>query len=202
MSVVALLLCGGRGTRFGGDKLVAGDPPIAVRAARNLQSAGLRILAVVPTGAAALISLLEREGCEVLPTDRTTRGMGASLAAGVEATASASGWIIALGDMPAVAPETITAVRDALGSDAAIAVPVDPEGRRGHPVGFTAQFRPELLALDGDQGARAVLQRHAKAVHPVEVRDQGIFLDVDTASDLEALDEDRRQERPPPDRRA
>ena len=200
MSIVALLLCGGRGTRFGGDKLVAGDPPLAARAARNLEAPGLRVLAVVPTGASALTALLEREGCEVLATDRTSRGMGASLAAGVKATATAQGWIIALGDMPSVAPSTIAAIRDALASGGAIAVPVDPEGRRGHPVGFAAQFRTELLALDGDEGARALLQRHAKAVVSVAVRDRGIFLDVDTPSDLEALDEARRQERPQPDR--
>ena len=49
---------------------------------------------------------LEPIGCEVLESDRTSRGMGASIAAGVEASAQATGWIVALGDMPMVRPET------------------------------------------------------------------------------------------------
>ena len=33
-------------------------------------------------------------------------------------------------------------------------------GRRGNPAWFSARFRPELEALSGDTGGRAVLQRH------------------------------------------
>jgi molybdenum cofactor cytidylyltransferase len=60
-------------------------------------------------------------------------------------------------------------------------------GRRGHPVGFAASCRDELLGLTGDAGARGVLQRHAAEVVAVEVDDPGILQDVDTAQDLEAL---------------
>src|SRR5688572_24191508 len=136
MEVVGILLCGGRGTRFGGEKLLAGREPIAARAARNLRAVVPRVLAVVPLGAAKLRELLEREGCEVLESDRTAAGMGASLAAGVSATASCDGWIVALGDMPALRPATIALVRDALLGGARIAAPEHADGRRGHPVGF------------------------------------------------------------------
>ena len=185
--VVGLLLCGGRGTRFGGDKLMAGDPPIAVRAARTLRGALPRVLAVVPLGADRLQRALEEAGCEVLATDRTQRGMGASLAAGIEASASASGWIVALGDMPAVSAATVASLAKTLAEEATLAAPFDAEGRRGHPVAFSASLRDELLALDGDVGARHVLQAHADAIWRLQVDDPGIFVDVDTRGDLEAL---------------
>lgn len=186
----ALLLAGGRSTRFGGAKLLVPfrGRPLVAHAAGALAEAGLHPLAVVGLGQAALASALEELGCEVLETDRVARGMGASLAAGVEATAEAPGWIVALADMPLILPATIRAVNAALASGAAIAVPLDrASARRGHPVGFAASMRGSLLALDGDVGARGILEAHAGEVVAVPVDDPGIVADVDTAEDLERL---------------
>jgi molybdenum cofactor cytidylyltransferase len=182
-----ILLCGGEASRFGSDKLLAGHGPIVVDAARNLKDSIGHMLAVIPLGKAKLREALERAGCEVLETDRTARGMAGSLVAGIEAAQSADGWIVALGDMPRVRVETIRAVADALRAGAAIALPVDAGGRRGHPVGFAASLREELLDLQGDVGARAVLARHAGDIRAIETDDSGIFVDIDTPRDLEAL---------------
>jgi molybdenum cofactor cytidylyltransferase len=83
--------------------------------------------------------------------------------------------------MPFVAPATISALADALSGGAGIAAPV-MDGRRGNPVGFAAQHLDALLALEGDQGARGIVQRHP--VTEVAVDDAGIFRDVDTPSDI------------------
>ena len=182
--IVGVLLCGGKSTRFGADKLLAGEDPIAARAARNLVAAVPRAIAVVPLGAARLRRELEAAGCEVIESDRTGRGMGASIAVGVEAASRASGWIVALGDMPAIRPATIAAVKGALESGALVSAPFDAQGRRGHPVGFAAELRDELIALDGDIGAREVIKRHAAKVELVRCDDPGIFVDVDTPEDL------------------
>ena len=57
-------------------------------------------------------------------------------------------------------------------------------GERGHPVGFGAAVRDELLALDGDTGARALLERHAEDVRVVDCSDPGVIYDIDRKSDL------------------
>ena len=187
-----LLLCGGKSSRFGSDKLLfrhtrAGENPVplAVRSARNLIAGVSKVFAVIPYGAAPLRKILEAEGCEVLESKRTARGLGASLATGVDATRDADGWIVALGDMPFIEPATIAAVHRRIAEGALIAAPVLPGGQRGHPVGFARALRDELMALDGDEGARTVIAAHRKDVVLVEVDDPGIVKDVDRPSDLD-----------------
>lgn len=187
MDILGILLCGGAARRFGGDKLLAGTPPIAARAARNLMAGAGPVLAVVPLETDRLATLLEEVGCEVLRSERTARGMGASLAAAIEAAAERDGWIVALGDMPAISPATIAQVKRALESGARIAAPAHADGRRGHPVGFAASMRDELRALDGDVGARDLVRRHAGATQLLTTTDEGIFVDIDTPADLEKL---------------
>lgn len=182
-----VLLCGGVGSRFGSDKLLSGDPPIAAEAARRLHEALGSTLAVIPLGKPRLREALEAAGCEVLETDRTTLGMSGSLTAAIEASESASGWIVALGDMPRIRVETIRAVAQALRDGALIALPVDAQGRRGHPVGFAWGLRQELLELRGDVGARSLLVRHAGEIRAVATGDAGIFVDIDTPGDLQAM---------------
>ena len=186
--MVGLLLCGGRATRFGSDKLLAriGDVPLAAMSARSLVAGAGRALAVVPRGARELRDVLAACGCEVVESDACGRGMGASLAAGVAASRDAAGWVISLGDMPLVRADTIAAVRAALEAGATIAAPFLADGRRGHPVGFGAALRGELESLDGDTGARALLARHADRVRKVEVDDPGIVVDVDSVDDLQS----------------
>jgi len=186
-----LLLCGGSSKRFGSDKLLAVIPgeeaggPIGARAALNLLEGAGNALAVIPPGATRLRAALEGAGCEVLESDRTALGMGASLAAAVAATDRADGWIVALGDMPLVAPATIRAVRDALCAGALLAAPVSARGGvRGHPVGFSSALRAELLALCGDLGARGVLDRHRDALRVLPTDDPGILVDLDTPGEL------------------
>jgi molybdenum cofactor cytidylyltransferase len=187
--IAGLLLCGGAGRRFGVDKLLAGDEPIVARAARALKAGAGNALAVIPMKRSRLRAVLEAEGCAVLESARTSEGMGASLAAAVEASLGAAGWIVALGDMPMVDPKTIEAVRRALERGAPMAAPYDRSGRRGHPVGFSLGLRDELLALGGDVGARDLLARHAAMVERIVTDDPGIFVDIDTREDLAGLEE-------------
>ena len=44
-----------------------------------------------------------------------------------------------------------------------------------------------MMAVEGDVGAREVLQRHASQVEAVAFDDDAIFADVDTPAALDAL---------------
>ena len=153
---------------------------MVVAAARALKTAVPSTLAVVrpreQRHQSQLHAVLLQEGCELAVCDRAHAGMGASLACGVRASTQADGWIVTLGDMPAIDPNTIRAIVAALGLGHASAAP-SFKGTRGHPVGFSARCLPELLRLDGDEGARGVLE--AFPPYLVEVNDPGILIDID-----------------------
>ena len=184
--IAAILLAAGAGKRFGGDKLLhplEDGVAIAAHAARNLLAVTPDVIAVVRWGDFPLYDMLEEEGCQVTMFQGASRGMGATLAHGVGQARAADGWVIALADMPRISPDTIRKVIAALEEGALIAAPAY-RGERGHPVGFGSKLRDELLALDSDQGARAVLDRHHEAVRLIECDDQGMLYDIDRKADL------------------
>lgn len=187
MKIAGLLLAAGSSRRFGSDKLVSplGDSCVGVRAARALRPAVDRAVAVVRPGDQPLAELLSAEAFEVVPFAGAARGMGASLAFGISVTSDADGWLVALADMPFLDPETVARIsaRLRLGADRIVAPSF--RGRRGHPVGFRGDLLADLLALEGDFGARALVAKYGSVVATVECDDQGVLLDVDTLGDLD-----------------
>jgi molybdenum cofactor cytidylyltransferase len=154
-----------------------------VQAARHLRAEVDRVVAVVSPAASELKSLLQGETIEVVVCERADEGMGASLACGALETPHAEAWLVALGDMPYVRPSSIAAVRAALEEGAPLAAPFF-HARRGHPVGIGARYRAELIAIVGDEGARALLERHSAQLRKIPVGDPGVVRDIDRPEDL------------------
>jgi molybdenum cofactor cytidylyltransferase len=185
---VGILLAAGRGRRFDPDghrnkllqTLPAGDL-IAVASAQHLLAAVPHVHAVVRPDSAPLVRVLEDLGCTVSICADADLGMAHSLVQAIRQTEDAAGWLIALADMPHVAPDTMTALLSALQSGANIAAPTY-WGRRGNPVAFSRRHLAALTALSGDQGARAILK--ANEVLEIAVDDPGILQDIDSAADL------------------
>jgi xanthine dehydrogenase accessory factor len=120
-----------------------------------------------------------------VPNPAYAEGMGTSLRTGIEsASADADAYVVALADMPGTTPALVASLlaRWAAGRER-IVVPVH-RGHRGHPVIFPARFRPALLALSGDVGARGILRAHPQAVDEVPVDDPAVLFDVDLPADL------------------
>jgi len=181
-----VLLAAGAARRFGGGKLLAPLPdgtPVGLAALRALRAALPTVIAVVRPDDDALFALFSGHGARVVHCERADEGMGASLACGVAASADAGGWVVALADMPWIATGTIRAVGDAIVAGASLAAPVF-RGERGHPVGFAASHRAALTALEGDEGARAILAHAGTALVRIDVEDAGVLRDVDAPGDL------------------
>lgn len=184
--IVGILLAAGAGTRFGGDKLMHRLPdgtPMALAAAEALRAACPRVVAVVRPGDEALARLLAAAGCEPVFCPQAHRGMGHSLAAGVQATPDADGWLVALADMPFIAADSHRAVLASLRAGASLAAPIH-DGRRGHPVGFARTWLSELTALTGDRGARAILESNRRQLTLCPVDDPGVIQDIDRPEQL------------------
>jgi len=193
--IVGLLLAAGQGARFGGDKLLApistrsangsASAPLGAVAAGNLVDAIPGSIAIVRPRDALLAAHFTGAGLRVVTCMNAGDGMGATLACGIAAAADADGWVIALADMPWIAPATIRAIADAVGSGADIVAP-SYRGQRGHPVGFSRRHRDALASLTGDAGARWVIERHIDRLTWIDVDDDGVVRDVDTRADLDA----------------
>ena len=181
-----MLLAAGAASRFGSDKLRHALPhgvSIAAQAARHLKMEIPRVVAVVRPGSGELCSHLEKEGCEVVVCENAAEGMGASLACAARAAGEQDGYLIALADMPFLRRTTIGAVRDALASGAPLAAPYF-RSRRGHPVGLSRGFFHDLLALQGDEGAKRVIAAHERQLVKIPVGDPGALRDIDRPEDL------------------
>ena len=184
--ITGILLAAGSGSRFGADKLLhplADGTPIAVASLRTLKSALPKVIAVIRSGNGGLRTLLENEQVDVYECKDAHLGMARSFVCGIEASPDADGWIIALGDMPFLRPQTINSVAARVTHTGRIVIPAY-RGQRGHPVGFGRRYLSELEKLEGDEGARSVIARHPGEVELLESDDDGIVRDVDTQADL------------------
>ena len=197
--IAAIVLAAGGSSRFGSDKLLHTVSlnnvtlPLAAHSLLPWLKTFGRVTVVVRPASQAFCAAIET----ALGTNRSVairwlvcqdaaRGLATSLACGVRANADAAGWLIGLADMPTMPAVAIVGVRDTLADGADLAA-TSFNGRRGHPVGFSARYYEELLALRGDSGARHLLERDIARLVQTEIHDDGIFTDVDTPGDLRSL---------------
>lgn len=182
--IVGILLAAGSSQRFGADKRLhplADGTPMALASARRLAQACARTVVVIRPGDTVLASLLAAEGLETVVCRDAARGMGHSLSCGITASAEAGGWLLALADMPYIEPASYAAVLSSLQGGASLTRPAY-RGKLGHPVGFSADHLPELLALTGDQGGKAILEAHWDKLQYCPVDDPGVLKDIDHPS--------------------
>lgn len=195
--MIGILLAAGFSRRFGtANKLLHNLPDgraIAIAAAEHLITALPVSVAVVRADNTILSDALKALGFHVVYCDANASLMADSLvmadslmmAVQYASTLSLTtkGYVIALADMPYIAPTTIQAVANQLSHVGGIVIPTF-EGKRGHPVGFSANYHDALLRLSGDEGAKSIVKTHADAVTLLACEDAGILADIDTLADL------------------
>ncbi|PLR46881.1 molybdopterin-guanine dinucleotide biosynthesis protein MobA [Chimaeribacter arupi] len=181
-----LLMAAGLSRRYraasGGQHKLSGRLPgggtVFGQSVHHAQQSGLLVTVILRPEDTGLQALAARAGVPFHCV--ASGGLGESIAAGVAATPTWPGWLVALADMPLLAPETYLQVNAAL-AHAVCARAVYGE-EAGHPVGFRAEMRTALCALTGDQGARALLKSTPPRRVPVD--DPGCVWDIDLPDQL------------------
>jgi molybdenum cofactor cytidylyltransferase len=188
--VAAIILAAGSSRRMGNaNKLLMpyrGAPLIshAVRAA--LASKAEPVILVTGHEQDQLRAALADLDVQFIHAGTHSEGMSRSLQAGVSALPSGiEGAVVMLGDMPLVQAATIDRLIEAFDpwADASICIPVH-DGKRGNPVLLARDYFGEVMALEGDTGARTLLAAHNDQIVEVAVDDVGVLQDFDTAEDL------------------
>lgn len=182
--IVLVLLAAGRSKRFGdvGSKL--DQPflarPLGLHVAVALEDMPFKRRIAVVDGCRLDYG---QHGFSVLHNDDPDRDMASSVRMGVEAARSldARAVLIALADMPRVTAAHIYRLLDAADSEDVVVASSDGVAPKPPALFGRARF-DDLLAIDGDQGARDLIQagRHV-------VTNAAELIDVDTPEDLEEL---------------
>ena len=192
--IYGILLAAGLSSRMGRAKqLLAwhGLPLVRYAAEVALASRLTGLLVVVGAGAEAVREGLAGLGgpVQTVQNDDYASGQASSLRCGLAALpATAVAVVVLLADMPLVSPaliDSLIAAHEA--APAALAVVPRYQGRRGNPVLLAAGLFAELQALDGDTGARPVLQRHADTVIWLDLDDPAVVTDIDTPEAYEQM---------------
>jgi molybdenum cofactor cytidylyltransferase len=163
--------------------------PLLEHTLANLRNIKLNeIVVVLGCGADAVRKRVDMHHLKVMENKNYEQGMGNSLGAGVSALAEATDAVlIALADQPFVRSETYEQLIDQYRrSDAPIVIPMY-RGFRGNPVLLDRSVFPEVMALNGDVGCRAIFGDHSDGITKVAVDDVGILLDIDTKDDFAKL---------------
>ncbi|MGO4853530.1 nucleotidyltransferase family protein [Phaeovulum sp. W22_SRMD_FR3] len=175
MSLIAVLLAGGRSTRFGAeDKLQAliDGMPMLSRSAQTLTASGAdHCFAVLrdQAQAALLPESVTPVFCQGQQSDSLRTGLDAARAAG------ATRLLIALADMPFVTPDLLRKVVAACGPDHA-ACAAGASGPQA-PACFPARWFDALNLLQGDRGAGTLLHQ-----------DPGVRIVAAVAAELQDID--------------
>ncbi|UWQ20309.1 NTP transferase domain-containing protein [Jannaschia sp. W003] len=177
-----LVLAAGASRRMrGGDKLLetVDGAPLVLRAARAALGVAAEVMVALPEGDRDRSAWLGDLAVRRLAV--AERSMSASIRAGVAACRS-DALMIHLADMPEIGAGELWQLSEAWrASDAPILRAGAEDGTPGHPAVFARSLFPELLALRGDRGARAVVETHPCAVHPLPGR--AALTDLDTPED-------------------
>ena len=188
-----IILAAGSSQRFGDDKrkaVLANGEMVIVNTIRKVASCLDSVIVVLRFGDKAFANDLEgiidnHQVVYFLAPD-SARGMAHSLANAIHRARDLDGAALFLADMPFIDTATVQMLVNTFEAhhhEQPIVAPAI-NGTPGHPVIFHRAYFDEIEALEGDRGARPVVDAHQDRLIEVEVSDAGIIQDIDTPDDL------------------
>ncbi len=189
-SVAAVVLAAGLSSRMGRNKLLVdldGKPLVRRTVEAAAGSAAEPVFVVTGNQAPEVRDALSGLAVEFVHNPDFRFGLSTSLKAGIRALpGSADGVLVLLGDMPAITSSLIDRMIAAFDPQEGRAICVATHhGKRGNPVLWDRRFFADILALEGDVGAKHLVAANSELVCEIESGDDAPLTDIDTP---EALD--------------
>ena len=189
-SCALVLLAAGASTRMGRPKqlLPVGDRPLLCQVAGAALAAPVSpVIVVLGAHAAEIAPSLGGLGVHLVVNDGWSEGMGSSIRAGMETLLSLApaidGVVIVLADQADFSASHVARLLDVRRQTGRSMIASQFRGALMPPALFAAEHFPCLCALQGDAGARSLLQARADEVGTVPL---AAVADLDTPSDYTA----------------
>ena len=185
--VAVAVLAAGRGSRLGGDVpkplVELRGRPLVSWALDAATTSGLRPVVLVVGHHGGAVARVAPEGVVVVRSRRWRRGIARSLRAALgalEPWAQVGAVAVGLADQPLVGPDAYRRLAGAYRDGATLAM-ATYHGQRRNPVLLARTMWAQARELDGDEGARVLMDDEAVEV---DCTDTGSAADVDTLDDL------------------
>ena len=187
-----LLLAAGGSSRMGQPKqlLPWGEQTLIEHQIQTLLQTGKSVIVVLGAHADRISPVVEKFSVTVVVNDRWENGMGGSVACGItkleQTEADADGILITLVDQPLIPLRHFEDMLNAfdVGVQQIIAS-TSAEGWLGVPALFDKCYFSELRNLQGEKGAKTLIQQYPNRVKPLECDE--IIKDIDTLESYQDL---------------
>ncbi|PCJ67110.1 MAG: hypothetical protein COA73_00390 [Candidatus Hydrogenedentota bacterium] len=189
IGITAIVLAAGDSTRMGSQKLLlpfGGKTVVEHIVDTLLDTRVSSIIVVTGRDGERIGEVLGNRDVSIVPNPDPDRGMLSSVRIGVEKmTTNDNAFMVLLGDQPAIQLDVVEALLQDFEKDKkGICVP-NYDGRRGHPILISMEFKDAVLNRYDDSGLRGLLREHSEMVRDVTVREAWILDDMDYPEDYE-----------------
>jgi molybdenum cofactor cytidylyltransferase len=190
MQAAIVILAAGGSSRLGRPKQLLSyrGRTLLEHACETARAAGPALIRVVIGSHSEELLPLVPNYSEAIVNSEWKTGMASSIRVGIEALpAGIEVAALMLVDQPLLNPDHIGGLLRLVSEDRPVAATRYPDGRSGVPAAFHRSLFPDLVALEGDSGARQFLlcRQDLKTVPATDL------LDIDTWADYESLAADR-----------
>jgi len=187
--ICAIVLAAGRSSRMGVQKLLLpfGSKTVIAHIADQLTASSVDEVHVVVGCQGKRVSReLSSRPVSIVNNSNYKSGMLSSVRCGLQAMAQQCRVVlVVLGDQPSVTTKLIDQMLQTFDStEKQILVPLY-QGKRGHPIIFSAAYRKEILTHYGNVGLRGLLYAHKDDIFELSVTASGVLSDMDYPQDYQ-----------------
>jgi molybdenum cofactor cytidylyltransferase len=190
--VSAIVLAAGTSTRMGSNKMLAdfrGQPMVRATVSAIAASSVDQIVVVTGHQHEMVRAAVRGLRARAVLNPHFASGLATSLRCGIEAVAEdCDAALICLGDMPLVEAGVIDRLIAAFNATEHRTIVVPKQhGQLGNPVLWGAEHFVRLMALEGDRGARSLIETLKQDAVEIEAGSDAVLRDADTREALEEM---------------
>lgn len=187
-SLAVIMMAAGDSRRFSDNKLMTPIEGIPMyQHTLNWVDALSPEAAVVVSQYGPILDCGKRLDMTTVVNQDSQLGVSHTIRLGLLACPSCDAYLFTVCDQPWLSLSTVRSLLTAWEASVKGMASLRCEGRPGNPCVFSSRYVPELLALTGDTGGRAVIKTHPEDVFYYDIPDPRELLDIDTKEDLRRL---------------